>query len=265
VERRAVIMGRTVGVLVGAAALVASAAASQTLELEGRFWPATLAAQVNVTGGRTDIPADLTMINLKDDLGLKDKNLADWRLTLTTGPHSRLRVGYLTMSYSADQTLHRTVVFNGTTYTVGTRVISDLGLDYWRLGWIWYFAGASSDTVQFGSLLEAKRISTDASVAAPELASPIHEKKSFAATLPSVGMVLDIKPSHAVDVYLEASGVSAGTYGRGVDAEAGVKLLPVPSVSMSAGYRYFDLEAKDNPDFAKIKNTGPYVGLALRF
>ena len=258
-------MGRTIGVLVGAAVLVATSAASQTLELEGRFWPATLTATVNVTGGRTDIPPELTTINLKDDLGLKDKNLADWRLTLTTGPHSRLRVGYLTMNYSADQTLHRTVVFNGTTYTVGTRVLTSLGLDYWRLGWIWYFTGTSSDTVRFGSLLEAKRISTDASVAAPELLPPLLEKKSFASTLPSVGMVLDVRPSHAVDIYLEASGVSAGTYGRGVDAEAGVKLVPVENVSMTAGYRYFDLEAKDNPDFAKIKNAGPYVGLGLRF
>lgn len=258
-------MGRSGGVLLGILALVSAQAAAQTVELEGRYWPATLTAQVNVTGGRTDIPPSLTTINLKSDLGLKDKNLADWRLTLVIGSHSRLRAGYVTMDYSADQTLQRTVVFNGKTYTEGTRVITRLGLDYWRFGWIWQFAGTPSGTVQFGSLLEAKTISTDASVAAPELAPPVLEKKRFAATLPSVGMVLDVKPSHTVDVYVEASGVSAGTYGRGVDAEAGIKLMPARNVSISGGYRYFDLEAKDDPDFAKIKNAGLYVGLGLSF
>ena len=258
-------MARTGGVLLGIVALVTTPAAAQTIEFEARFWPATLTAQVNVTGGRTDIPPSLTTINLKDDLGLKDKNLSDWRLTLFTGPHSRLRVGYVTMNYSADQDLQRTVVFNGTTYTVGNRVITKLALDYWRFGWIWYFAGTSSDPVQFGSLLEAKTISMDASVAAPNLTPLVLNAKKFASTLPSVGLVLDVRPSRTVDVYVEASGVSAGTYGRGVDAEAGIKLIPAQNVSLSAGYRYFDLEAKDDPDFAKIKNAGPYASVALRF
>jgi len=258
-------MGRTGCVLLGVLALATAPLAAQTIELEGRFWPATLTSQVNATGGRTDIPPELTTIDLKDDLGLKDKNLQEWRLTLFTGPHSRLRLAYLTMNYAADQELHRTVVFNGTTYNVGTRVVTKLGLDYWRLGWIWTFAGGTSDTVQFGSLLEAKTITTDASVAAPELAPPIAEKKRFSGTMPSVGLVLDVRPSRTVNLCFEASGISAGTYGHGIDAEASIRLLPVANLAISAGYRYFDLEAKDDPDFAKIKNTGPYAGLALRF
>ena len=253
------------GVLLGALTLVTVPAAAQTLELEGRYWPATLTAQVNVTGGHPDIPPSLTTINLKDDLGLKDKNLSDWRLTLCTGPHSKLRLGYVKMDYRADQAVQRTVVFNGTTYTVGTRVITKLGLDYWRLGWIWYFAGTSSDAVQVGSLLEAKTISADASVSAPDLIPPALNATKFSSTLPSVGLMLDVRPSHTVDIYVEASGVSAGTYGRGVDAEAGLKLAPVRNVSISGGYRYFDLEAKDTPDFAKIKNAGPYVGVGVNF
>ncbi len=257
-------MGRTPAVFLVLLSLAAAPLAAQTVEVEGRFWPATLNARVNVTGGRTDVPPSLTTIDLKDDLGLRDKNLQDWRLTLFTGPNSALRLGYVTMSYSADRMLRRTVVFNGETYTLGTRVVTDLTLDYWRLGWIWYFAGSSSGAVRIGSLVEAKTISTDASVAAPELAPPIREKKSFSATLPSVGVVLVARPARGLELYAEASGVSAGTYGRGLDAEAGIKLVAFPKLSLSAGYRYFDLEARDDPDFAKIRNSGPFAGVGLR-
>jgi len=258
-------MGRLGGVFLAVTVLAAAPLAAQTVEIEGRFWPATLDAQVKVTGGLTGIPPELSTIDLKSDLGLKDENLQEWRLTVFTGPHSRLRLGYLSMSYAADQKLNRTVVFNGQVYTVGTRVLTDLSLDYWRLGWAWMFAGGPTDSAQFGTLLEAKSITTDAHVSAPELAPPVEEKKHFSGTLPSVGLVLDLRPSRVVTLSLEASGVSAGTYGHGIDAEASVRVVPFANLAISAGYRYFDLEAKDDPDFAKIKNTGPYAALALRF
>jgi len=258
-------MAKIGGVLVAVAALAAVPLAAQTVEVEGRFWPATLDSTVNVTGGRTDVPPELTTIDLKSDLGLKDKNLQEWRLTLFTGPHSRLRLGYLSMSYSANRQLQRTVVFDGETYVVGTRVLTDLSLDYWRVGWVWLFAGGASSPVRFGSLLEAKQITVDAAVAAPELAPPVAERRRFSGTIPSVGLVLEVRPLPILTLAAEASGISAGTYGHGVDAEASVRLEPAPLLVLSAGYRYFDLEAKDSPDFAKIRNTGPYAALALRF
>ncbi|HVN75362.1 MAG TPA: hypothetical protein VMT19_03525 [Thermoanaerobaculaceae bacterium] len=243
----------------------ASGSGAQTVELEGRYWPATLTARVRVLDGQTDVPPDLSTIDLKDDLGLSNKSLADGRLSLTTGPHSRLRVGFVRMDYSADHIVERTIVFNGTPYTVGTEVVTKLKLDYWRYGWIWEFVGTPSSPVRFGTLLEAKTFSIDASLAAPRLTPPVAEAKKLTATLPSAGLVLELNPVPMVNVFAEASGISAGSRGHALDAEVGVKIKPAPVVAVVGGYRYFDLEARDDPDFATIKNSGPYVGVALRF
>ena len=58
-------------------ASVGTVASAQVLELEGRYWPATLTATVRVTGDHAEVPSDLSTIDLKSDLGLKDKNGRD--------------------------------------------------------------------------------------------------------------------------------------------------------------------------------------------
>jgi len=246
-------------------ASVGTVASAQVLELEGRYWPATLTATIRVTGDHAEVPSDLSTIDLKSDLGLKDKNLKDLRLTLATGPNSRLRVAYVKMDYSANQDVTRTILFNGQLYTVGTRVLTKLNLEYWRYGWVWEFVGGRSSKVSFGTLLEAKKISVDAGLSAPELAPPVDEKKSFSATVPSIGLVLDINPSRVLNIFAEASGMSWGDRGHAVDGEAGLKLILGSHLVVTGGYRYFDLEVKDEPDFAKLKNSGPFLGAGLRF
>lgn len=248
----------------GCLVLVGTLASAQVLELEGRYWPAALTATVRVTGDHAEVPGDISTINLKSDLGLKDKNLKDFRLTLFTGPNSRLRVAYVKMDYSADQNITRTILFNGQTYTVGTRVLTTLNLDYWRYGWVWELVGGPSSNVKFGTLLEAKTISVDAGLSAPELAPPVAERKSFSATVPTVGLVLDINPSRMLNIFAEASGMSLGGKGHAWDGEAGLKLVLGSHLVVSGGYRYFDLQVNDKPDFAKLKNTGPFVGVGLR-
>jgi hypothetical protein len=246
-------------------AFLGTSASAQVLEVEGRYWPASLTATVRVMGDSGQVPSDLATIDLKDDLGLKDKNLEDIRLALFTGPNSRLRVAYVKMDYSADQDVQRTILFNGQLYTVGTRVLTKLKLEYWRYGWIWEFVGGPYSKVKFGTLLEAKRISVDAGLSAPQLTPPVNERKSFSQTVPTVGLVLDLNPSPAVNIFAEVSGISAGSRGHALDGEAGVKLILGRHLTLGGGYRYFNLEVKDDPDFAKLRNAGPFVGASLRF
>ncbi len=91
------------------------------------------------------------------------------------------------------------------------------------------------------------------------------EAKRFTAPLPTVGLALDVTPLSVVAVYAEASGISAGRRGRAFDGEAGVRIAPSRFLTLSGGYRAFDVEARDDPDFAKIRNAGPWVGVGLRF
>jgi hypothetical protein len=246
-------------------ALSGTAAYGQVLEIEGRYWPASFTGTARVTGGHGEVPSDLNTVDLKGDLGLKDEHLKDWRLSLFTGPRSRRRVGYVKMDYTADQVVQRSILFEGQLYPVDTRVITRLNVEYWRYGWIWEFLGGQYSRVRFGTLLEAKRLSVDAGLSAPALVPPVAEKKSISQTLPTIGLVFDAYPSRALNLFAEVSGISAGNRGHALDGEAGVKVALATHLFLSAGYRYFDVEVNDDPDFAKFKNSGLFVGGALRF
>lgn len=46
-------------------------------------------------------------------------------------------------------------------------------------------------------------------------------------------------PVVPIDVFAEATGLSAGKYGYCYDAEAGVKFVPIKFVSIEGGFGYF--------------------------
>ena len=68
-----------------------------------------------------------------------------------------------------------------------------------------------------------------------------------------------------LSVYAEAAGMSAGSYGYFIDAEAGVRWIPVKYVSVSGGYRSVSLKAQDKPDYAKVELKGPFAAASIRF
>lgn len=238
----------------------AIAFADTKVEFEGRYWITGLTAKAKVTedGIGTDI-------DFKADLGLKDKNFPEGRFTWYTGPKSKLRFAYTQISYSGDKNAERTIEFGGETYAVGTRVITDLDVKYLRLGWAWQFINVADGKVKFGTLLEAKGFWVDTSLEAPNMFPPVKESEKFAIGLPTIGFALDINPHKVVNVFAEISGLPAGKYGYFLDGEAGVKVIPLKNLSIIGGYRIFDIKAKDEPDYARLKISGPFIGATLRF
>jgi len=243
-------------------ALAAGTGAAQEprISLEGWYWQGDLEASARVSDGTLG-----TTLDFKDDLGLKDEDIPEGRLVVALGSRSRLRFGYLSVGYTGDASVDRTIEFAGETYTIGTRVLTDLDKRYARLGWIWQFARTRNGVLRFATVLEAKGLSVDARLQAPELADPVDESDSFDGVLPTVGVALDVVPHPAVDIFLDASGLDVGDRGSMVDAEAGVRFFPHPSLGLSASYRVLDLRLDDDPDFAKLRLEGPFLGLSLRF
>jgi hypothetical protein len=230
------------------------------IEFEGRYWITELAAKGKVTGFGIG-----TEIDFKDDLGLKDEGFPDVRFTWHTGPKSKLRLAYTQVAYRGDEIIRRTIQFGGKTYTVGTRVKTALDVKYLSLGWAWQFIDIANGTVKFGTLLEAKGFSVDASLDAPNQIPPIKESEEFVGGLPTIGGALDINPHRIVNVFAEVSGIYAGKYGYFLDGEAGVKVIPIKNLSVLGGYRILSFKAEDEPDFAKLRISGPFVGATLRF
>jgi len=230
------------------------------VEFEGRYWITGLTCTAKVTDNGVG-----TDINFKSDLGLKNKNFPDGRFTWYTGPNSKLRLAYTQISYSGDKDVEKTIEFGGKTYIDGTRVLTDLDVKYARLGWVWQFINIANGKFKLGTLLEAKGFWVDMSLEAPNLVPPIKESKKLAAALPTIGVALDINPHKIVNIFVEVSGLPAGKYGYFLDGEAGAKIIPIKNLSIVGGYRIFDIKANDDPNYAKLKISGPFVGATLRF
>ena len=80
-------------------------------------------------------------------------------------------------------------------------------------------------------------------------------------------MVLDVTPPPLpmLHVFAEVSGLPAGDLGHIVDAEVGVRYIPIRFFTVSAGYRIFDIGIGRNDDVAQLTLRGPFVGMSFRF
>jgi hypothetical protein len=230
------------------------------LEFEGRFWMTDLKGSAKVT--QNDIG---TNIDFKRDLDIKDENYWEKRITWYTGPKSKIRIAYTQVNYEGDERVERPIRFGEETYIVGTRVETDFDLRYIRLGWAWQFINVGKGFLKLGTLVEGKGFWGKAAIEAPDLATPVKESEKFYLVLPTIGLALDINPHKMVNIFAEASGLPAGSYGYVYDAEAGIKLIPIKILSIMGGYRILEFKARNDPDYAKARVHGPFVGVTVRF
>jgi hypothetical protein len=245
---------------VGLAVVLPGAAAGQRIELDTRYWPAELVAEAKIEGG----PLPGTAFDFKKDLGIDDEPLVDLRLAVFTGPNSRLRLAYTRASYEGDTIIGRAVEFNGSTYPAATRVVSELDVHYARLGWIWQLP-VIPGKLRVGPVLEAKAFVVGATLEAPATAPALRETERFAIVLPSVGLALDLSLRQAVDLFAEVSGLTLGDLGHVVDAEVGVRISPIKYLTISGGYRFFDVRGEEDKSFARLRLSGPFGGVTVRF
>ena len=236
--------------------MITSSFAGSLIEVEGRYWVADLEGKAKVTTA-SSVGTD---INLKDDLGVKDEDLPEVRATLSLLGSSKLRLAYTQVGYSGNQDITRAVVFDGQTYSLGVNVDSDVDLQYIRLGWIWEFLNIS-DKIKISSLIEAKVFIIEASLTTPV----ISESENFTGGVPSLGAIVEFQPFNKIGIFAEVSGIDVGRYGTLYDAEIGIKINPIDSISINVGYRTFDLNFENDSDYAKLKITGPFFSGEFRF
>jgi hypothetical protein len=253
-------MRRTVLLAALAVLFAPGVAFGQIVELEGRYWFTDLSAAMKAKGG--SLPG--TDIDFGDELGLKSENAPEGRLTFLTGRNSRIRLAYTPLHFEGEKTIGRTITFDGTTFAANSRVATDLDIQYGRIGWIWEPLGIPR-VLKFGWIVEAKGFLIDASMRNRGVTPEVRETASLPFVLPTLGLAFDLTLHPAVHLFAEASGLPAGDLGHIVDAEAGLRILPVPFVNLSAGYRILDIRVEDGGDFAKMRLSGPFVGASLRF
>lgn len=230
------------------------------VELEARYWTPDLTSTVRVAEGGVG-----TDIDLVDDLGMGDEGFLEGRLSWRPTPRSKIRLAWVPLSYSGDRVVSRTLEFGGETFRVNTRVVSDLDIEYARLGWAWQFIGTKDGNFLLGPVLEAKAFRVEASLAAPEFILPLSASETFEEVFPAGGLMLDARLGRRALLFAEATIMPANEFGELLDWEVGVKFRPVGGLLLTAGYRALEADAEDDDDRLDLDISGAFFGLSWRF
>lgn len=234
------------------------------VEFEGIYWFSELRANAQASGETSRG----TEFNLERDTGLGDRDIATGRFTWFTGPKSRLVMDYAERDFHGQRVLDRQIVFQDRTYDVGASVETDLSFKFARLGWIWQFVTSDQEKFKLGTILEARGLASELSLSgqAAGLGQTKTEEK-IEIGLPTLGIAVDYNPSDSVNLFLRTSGMYFGRLGYFGDGEAGIKLIPGRTLSISGGYRYQTIEGREdgNDSFVRLTFKGPFAAASLRF
>jgi hypothetical protein len=203
-----------------------------------------------------------TEVDLTDDLGVSDEDFWEGRLTLELGKH-KLRYGFMRLRWDGDETLAETITFAGETFTVNSLVVTDLDIDYHRLGYVYDLLATNGNRLSV--ILEVKYFNIDAGLEAPNEVPAIDESESIDAPIPTVGLAFQLGLPFLFNIGGEITGITAGKYGYMLDAEAAINFNPVPFLTLSSGYRYLKLNVEDDDDEVDFDLNGPFLTLLVGF
>jgi len=243
--------------------LAHGAAFGQIIEFEGRYWFTDLHSG-SVKTKDNDITGN--HVDFHDDLGLKANGSPEARLSVALGFNSQIRLAYTHLDFEGDKVLTQTVKFQGQTFDAAMRVMTDLEIHYGRFGVIWQPLTIPG-LLKFGRLFEIKGLDSHASLKTRGLSPEIQGTGTFTLVVPTLGLTLDVTPPPLpmLHVFGEVSGLPAGDLGHIVDAEAGLRYVPMRFLAVSAGYRIFEFGIGKNEDVARLTLRGPFVGVSFRF
>ncbi len=98
-----------------------------------------------------------------------------------------------------------------------------------------------------------------------ETATGQSKTKKFGAPLPMIGVGAHVQPLPVLKAYANISGLPLGSHGHFYDFEAGVRVSPVPLVSLNLGYRKIYAHLDYHNDSGEISLKGPFAGLRVDF
>lgn len=230
--------------------LFASSSANALVHVEGRYWFSDLDSTVKVT----DASIIGTDINVVDTLGVDDKeNFWEARVSLELGSH-KFRFSHMPLSWDGKKTITQSITFAGQTYSASTSVESSLDIVYQRAGYRYDIIDTLGN--QLGIIFDVKLLDIEARLKEP--AAGIDKLYSVTAPIPTVGLGVQVGLPFLFSVGAEITGV--GYSGNHViDAEAQVNFNPLPLITVSGGYRIFDLKVEDGDDKVDFKLKGPFL------
>jgi hypothetical protein len=224
------------------------------LRLEYREYRPTLTGQVQ-KGANGDTGS---LVDVVDDLAIEDKRTFDARVTLKIKTGHKVRAGYMPLDYHGDQPAPHNFTFKNTTYFRDERVVTSIKGALYSGDYQWEFYRGERGFV--GALLGARLFDVDTVLVDVDQAT--REQDSARAPIPVLG-VAGRAYAGRVSVEGEFAGLTAGSLGSYYEFEASGRVHLSDRLAVQGGYRVLSLNAKDDPDFVKLKMGGWQFGLEL--
>lgn len=213
---------------------------------------------------RPDLSAELssgllgTRLDLKDDLGIADERSFEVRGALQLVPGFKIRGGVTPLDYLADVRIDRTFVFNGRVYPVSARVVSEVSGKL-------YSAHLEFDLLKtpvgyLGVMIGGELFDGRASIAAPQFG--LIEAEELNTPVPVVGATGRLYAGR-LSFEGELTGLTIGDRGHTYEMRLGARFHIVERVAVGAGYRFFKIEGRDDPDFVDFRQGGLTFGAEL--
>lgn len=231
------------------------------LELEGRYWIPKLSANLKLSDYNTmGVEIVGTDINIKDDLGIDDKNFFSGRLILQITKRNKIRFSYLPIRYEGEKQVAKSIDFGGTTYSAGTTVKTELKADMYDL--TYELDAIKGDFGFLGIILGVKYFDLYGKLEA----AGVSEEGEGQAPIPVIGLAGRVYPIKYFNLSGEITGLTVGKASI-YDAEAALNVNPIKYVGISGGYRIMRFTAEDNGGKESVTALlhGPFIALMLRF
>ena len=205
-----------------------------------------------------------TQIDFVSDLGFKKTQFMDGRLVLRPSKKSKFRFQYTPVSYTADSTLKRQIIFNGILYPVNVPIKSTFDWKVWRVGYEFDFF--YTDRGYVGFLIEGRYTQMSAS-----LKSPINDEATVAkAPLPAFGLVGRAYPLKNISITAEVSGfqlpdIDENYQANYVDIDIYGTMNFSRHLGVQVGWRRMNTFLRVKTDQGDFRFNGLWFGGALRY
>jgi hypothetical protein len=208
------------------------------------------------------IPGD--DVDFVRDLAFEQQRFGDMRFVLRPGKKHRFRFQYTPISYAAETSLRRPIVFNGQRYDIALPVASEFEWKVWRIGYEFDVFYTSRGFV--GILFDVRQTRMTAHLASPIL----DEFTTASAPLPALGVVGRAYPIRNVAINFEVSGfrlpnIDPDYVGSYYEWDIHGTFNVNENLGLTGGWRRTTTYLGIKNDIGDLKFQGIWFGAAVRY
>ena len=231
------------------------------VEIGGYLWSASPSIQISSEA----LGIIGSTIDFVEDLGIDNKTFTQLKVVLRPGEKHKFRFEYTPISYDAESTLRRTIIFNGQRYDVALPVETDLTWKAYRFGYEWDFVYRDRGFV--GLLLELKYTDIEASLANALVGEEfVHAQ----APIPAIGVIGRAYVAPNISITGEFSGFKLPNIDDDYkadyfDFDLYGTVNFTENVGAQVGFRRLTVFYRIDQDEGDLKLKGLYFGGVVRF